>query len=54
MFHCNIFTIFLKLFNVKNLQFVYKAYIYIYIYMCVCVCVCVCSWAAVFHLSMFD
>ena len=27
-------------------------YIYIYIYMCVCVCVC--SWAAVFHLNMFD
>ena len=28
--------------------------IYIYIYICVCVCVCVCSWAAVFHLNMFD
>ena len=26
----------------------------IYIYVCVCVCVCVLSWAAVFHLRMFD
>ena len=31
-------------------------YICMYVYMCLCLCVpmCVHSWAAVFHLSMFD